>query len=82
MSWFEDTRVGRSLAALHRDEQGAEGLEKLLIIGAIVLPILGLLVFFRKDLVEAARDAWDGRMQDFDDGTSSGGTGGGGGTSP
>ena len=35
------------LKRLHASEQGAEGLEKLLIIAAVVLPLLGLLIFFR-----------------------------------
>jgi Flp pilus assembly pilin Flp len=30
-----------------RDERGAEGAEKLLIVAAIVLPLLGLLIYFR-----------------------------------
>ncbi len=32
---------------IHRDDRGAEGLEKLLIIAAIVLPLLAILIFFR-----------------------------------
>jgi hypothetical protein len=39
------------LKSLHRDERGAEGLEKLLIIAAIVLPLLGILIFFAKDIM-------------------------------
>jgi len=34
----------------HRDEQGAEGLEKILIIAAVVLPLLGVLIFFRDEI--------------------------------
>ncbi len=36
---------------LHSDQRGAEGLEKLLIIAAIVLPLLGLLIWFAKDIM-------------------------------
>lgn len=36
-----------SIRRFHESEEGAEGLEKLLIIAAIVLPLLGLLIFFR-----------------------------------
>ncbi len=39
--------VLNALKKLHRDERGAEGLEKLLIIAAIVLPLLGLLIYAR-----------------------------------
>lgn len=40
------------LSRLHVDEQGAEGLEKLLIVAALVLPLLGLLVYFRDYITE------------------------------
>ena len=51
-------RVGKELVRLHRSEQGAEGLEKLLIIGAIVLPLLGLLIWFRGDLAAWVKEIW------------------------
>ncbi len=41
---------------LHSDQRGAEGLEKLLIIAAIVLPLLGLLIAFRQYIGEWATD--------------------------
>ena len=37
---------------LHRSEQGAEGLEKLLIVAAVVLPLLGVLIFFKGWITE------------------------------
>ena len=43
---------------LHRDERGAEGLEKLLIMAAIVLPLLGLLIFLRDDISRWASDSF------------------------
>ena len=43
-------KMGRAVQRLHRDEQGAEGLEKILIIGAIVLPLLALLIVFRNEI--------------------------------
>lgn len=39
-------RLGRLLLRLHRDERGAEMVEKLLIVAAISLPLLGVLYFF------------------------------------
>jgi len=40
------------LKRLHEDDRGAEGLEKLLIIAAIVLPLLFLLILLRKNINE------------------------------
>jgi Flp pilus assembly pilin Flp len=47
------------LKKLHRDERGAEGLEKLLIISAIVLPLLGVLIWFRNDIKDWLKKKWD-----------------------
>ncbi|MCX5684474.1 MAG: hypothetical protein NT049_12415 [Planctomycetota bacterium] len=47
------------LKKLHKDERGAEGLEKLLIISAIVLPLLGVLIWFRDDIKTWLKDKWD-----------------------
>src|SRR5688572_6984909 len=44
MKLFSRETLLDALARLHRDERGAEGLEKLLIIGAIVIPLLALLI--------------------------------------
>jgi len=46
------------LSRLHRDERGAEGLEKILIIAAIVLPLLGLLIIFRNKISEWVSENW------------------------
>lgn len=43
-------RVGRLLRRLHRDERGAGMVEYILIIAAVSLPVLGLLIWFRKDI--------------------------------
>jgi Flp pilus assembly pilin Flp len=49
----------RSLVArLHRDERGAEGVEKLLLIAAIVLPLLGVLIIFRDDITKWVEEKW------------------------
>lgn len=51
--------VWKALKRLHEDDRGAEGLEKLLIIAAIVLPLLGLLIFFSKDLMAWVKGLWE-----------------------
>lgn len=40
------------LKQAHHDEQGAEAIEKIMILAAIALPLLALLIYFRKDLQE------------------------------
>ena len=47
------------LKRLHQDERGAEGLEKLLIIAAIVLPLLGLLIIFRDAIKDWVSSIWE-----------------------
>ena len=42
----------RKLKALHKDEQGADLIEYVLIIAAIALPVLLLIIFFADDLKE------------------------------
>jgi Flp pilus assembly pilin Flp len=54
------------LKRLHRDERGAEGLEKLLIVAAIVLPLLGLLIIFRNEIRNWVVDIWGQAKGDAD----------------
>lgn len=51
---------------LASDEQGAEGLEKLLIFAAIVIPLLGLLMFFRNEITSFLTGEWDDVVEDAD----------------
>lgn len=48
----------QALRQFHASEQGAEGLEKLLIVAAIVLPLLGLLIWFRNELRDWVTGMW------------------------
>ncbi len=57
----------RLLATLKRaytDERGAEGLEKILIIAAVVLPLLAVLIFFRDEIAEYLSDEASDVMDD------------------
>jgi len=47
------------LKQLERDETGAQGLEVLLIIAAVVLPLLGLLIVFRNEIREWVVGIWE-----------------------
>ena len=66
-----------SLKRLHRDERGAEGLEKLLIIAAVVLPLLGLLIIFRNEIRDWVDEIWQQARDDADGDADSGGFFGG-----
>jgi Flp pilus assembly pilin Flp len=57
-------RIVSTLKKLHRDERGAEGLEKLLIVAAIVLPLLGLLIIFRNEIRDWVVGLWKGAKDD------------------
>jgi Flp pilus assembly pilin Flp len=46
------------LKRLERDETGSQGLEMLLIIAAIMLPLLGLLIIFRNEVREWVVEIW------------------------
>ena len=43
---------------LWRDDRGAEGLEKLLIIAAVALPLLAVLLFFSGSIKRWVQDRW------------------------
>ena len=49
----------KMLKRLHSDQRGAEGLEKLLIIAAVVLPLLALLIWFAKDIMEWVSERYE-----------------------
>lgn len=61
------SQIRSAAIRLYRCDRGAEGLEKLLIIGAIVLPLLGVLVFFRNELKDWVTDIWETRKDQADD---------------
>ena len=53
------SRIVRIAKQLHRDDRGAEGLEKLLIIAAIVIPLLGVLLIFRSAIQDWVTSSWE-----------------------
>lgn len=65
--WIDHAK--RVARRLHEDEGGAEALEKLLIIAAIVLPLLALLIVFRGSISEWVKGGWNsvkGDAQNYD----------------
>ena len=51
-------RLADAVRRFHRDERGSQGLEKLLIVAAIVLPLLGLLIIFRNEIKTWVVEIW------------------------
>ena len=51
--------ISKTLQALHRDEQGADMVEYILIVAAIALPVLALVIWFWKDMAIWAKGLWD-----------------------
>ncbi len=60
-------KISTGAQRLYRCDRGAEGLEKLLIIGAIVLPLLAVLFFYRKEITDMVRGNWDTVESDSSD---------------
>ncbi len=56
-----------TLRRLNADDRGAEGLEKLLILAAVALPLLGLLIAFRKNINEWINSVWGTTKQEGSD---------------
>lgn len=50
--------IKENLVDLWNDDQGAEGLEKVLIIAAVALPLLAVLLFFAGDIREWVARNW------------------------
>ncbi|HEV3037077.1 MAG TPA: hypothetical protein VHA33_04755 [Candidatus Angelobacter sp.] len=56
-SWNELNRIARKL---HYNENGAEaGLERILLVAFIALPLLGLLIMFRDQISAKIKDLWN-----------------------
>lgn len=54
-----------TLMRLHKSEQGAEGLEKLLLLAALILPLLGILIFLVSQyMVPWLQEEWNNVQDD------------------
>ena len=50
--------IGKTLKALHSDEQGADMVEYVLIVAAVALPLLAVIIWFWRDISAWVRDAY------------------------
>ena len=61
-------RLKKALLAFHRDEQGADMIEYILIVAAVALPLIAIMIWFKDDISKWAAEAWDnakaGQSQD------------------
>ena len=46
------------LMKLHKDEQGADMVEYVLIVAAVALPLVGVIIWFWKDISMWLNEAW------------------------
>ena len=70
-----------ALRRFHEDEQGDEGVNKILIIAMVAVPLIIVLIFFGGQIRDFFVNAWNdltGKTMDTEDPFSGGGGGGGG----
>jgi len=67
-SKFKGEGLKSLLVRLHGDEQGAVSLEHLLIIAAFILPLLGLLLWYKDDMAQWVNKFWEKRKEDSESG--------------
>lgn len=53
------TRIKQGALDLWRDDSGAQMVEKILIVAAISIPLLGMLLFFSDEIKEWGSERWD-----------------------
>lgn len=51
-------KLSGRLRALHRDEQGADMVEYILIVAAVALPLLAVIIWFRGELTDWFKGLW------------------------
>lgn len=59
MFFLTKHKLKRALDTLHRDERGDEGVNKILIIALIVVPLIIILLAFGRDIQVWFQEAWD-----------------------
>ena len=61
-------RAGAKLRRLHHDEQGADMIEYILIVAAVALPLLGVIIWFWKDIKEMVMGLWEDTKSSAEEG--------------
>lgn len=63
------SKIWNTLKALHRDEQGADMVEYILIVAAVALPLMGVIWWFWKDISAYGGRLWENVKGGGDAGT-------------
>ena len=61
-------KIIEKLRALHRDEQGADMVEYILIVAAVALPLLAVIIWFWKDIKDWAVSLWEDAKESAEEG--------------
>ena len=59
-------KIMNTLKALHRDQDGADMVEYILIVAAIALPLLAIAIIFRDELWNVVSGFWEDIKGDVD----------------
>lgn len=59
-------RFTQSIKQFWSDDRGAEGIEKLLLLGLLIIPLVAILIWFKDDITEWVQGIW-GEVQDDND---------------
>ena len=62
--------IKKTFGALHRDEQGADMVEYILIVAAIALPLLGVIIWFYDDIKQWVFEQTEEIKTDVEDASS------------
>ena len=62
--------IKKTFGALHRDEQGADMVEYILIVAAIALPLLGVIIWFYGDIKSWVIEQFDAIQDDTEEASS------------
>jgi Flp pilus assembly pilin Flp len=66
------TNLGRTIKKFNSDQKGAEMLEYILIFAAIALPLMGVIIYFWKDISKWANSVWLNTKSGNNNGTDPG----------
>ena len=61
-------KIVEKLRSLHRDQQGADMVEYILIVAAVALPLLAFIIFFWKQIRDWVMSLWENVKDEAEEG--------------